>query len=58
MLTADFVTSDNLHKIVMRMVEKTMKKEEQTKKRYYSDYIEDKMLDCYTISKQYAEKDE
>ena len=35
-----------------------MRREEQSKKRFYSDYIEDKLLDCYTISKQYAEKDE
>lgn len=40
------------------MVEKPIKKEEQSKKRFYSDCIEDKLLDCYTISKQYAEKDE
>ena len=26
--------------------------------RFYSDYIEDKLLDSYTLSKQYAEKDE
>ena len=49
---------DYLQKIVMRMVEKPIKKEEQSKKRFYSDCIEDKLLDCYTISKQYAEKDE
>ena len=52
------VTDDNLQKIVMKMVEKTVRREEQSKKRFYSDYIEDKLLDCYTISKQYAEKDE
>ena len=40
------------------MVEKSLKKEENNRKRYYSDCIEDKLLDCYTISKQYAEKDE
>ena len=51
------VTDDNLQKIVMKMVEKTVRREEQSKKRFYSDYIEDKLLDCYTISKQYAEKD-
>ncbi len=58
MITADLVTEENLQKIVMKMVEKSSKKEDQCKKRYYSDYIDDKILDCYTISKQYAEKDE
>jgi|JI9StandDraft_1071089.scaffolds.fasta_scaffold367669_1 hypothetical protein len=57
-ITAEFVTQDYLQKIVMRMVEKPIRKEEQSKKRFYSDCIEDKLLDCYTISKQYAEKDE
>ncbi len=51
MITADLVTEDNLQKIVMRMVEKTSRKEDQSKKRYYSDFIDDKILDCYTISK-------
>lgn len=42
----------------MHMVEKPIKKEEQSKKRCYSDFIDDKLLQCYTVSKQYAEKDE
>lgn len=58
MITADLVTEENLQKIVMRMVEKSSKKEDQSKKRYYSDYIDDKIFESYTISKQYAEKDE
>ena len=41
----------------MRMVEKSIKKEEQSKKRSYSDYIDDQLMSSYTISKQYAEKD-
>lgn len=57
-ITSEFVTQEYLQKIVMRMVEKPLKKEENNKKRFYSDCIEDKLLDCYTISKQYAEKDE
>ena len=47
-----------MQKVVMKMVEKPAKKEEHSKKRFYADCIEDKLLDCYTISKQYAEKDE
>ena len=57
-ITSEFVTQEYLQKVVMRMVEKPVKKEENNKKRFYSDCIEDKLLDCYTISKQYAEKDE
>ena len=57
-ITADFVTLDNLEKIVMKMVEKTVKKDEQSKKRFYSDFVDDKILDCFTVSKQFAEKDE
>lgn len=57
-ITAEFVTLDYLQRVVMRMVEKAPKKEENSKKRFYSECIEDKFLDCYTISKQYAEKDE
>lgn len=40
------------------MVEKSNKKEDQSRKRYYSDYIDEKIFDSYTVSKQYAEKDE
>ena len=50
----NYITSEFLQKIVMRMVEKPVKREEQSKKRFFSDCIEDKLLDCYTISKQYA----
>ena len=57
-ITSEFVTPEYLQKVVMKMVEKPIKKEENSKKRFYSDCIEDKLLDCYTISKQYAEKDE
>lgn len=42
----------------MRMVEKPPKKEDNSRKRFYSECVDDKILDCYTISKQYAEKDE
>ena len=57
-ITSEFVTPEYMQKVVMKMVEKPVKKEEHSKKRFYSDCIEDKLLDCYTISKQYAEKDE
>jgi len=56
-ITSEFVTPEYLQKIVIKMVEKPPRKEEQNKKRFYSDCIEDKLLDCYTISKKYAEKD-
>ena len=58
MITSEFVTPDYLQRVVMKMVEKPLKKEENTKKRFFSDCIEDKLLDSYTLSKQYAEKDE
>ena len=58
LITSEFVTPEYLQKIVMKMVEKPPRKEELSKKRFYSDCIEDKLLDCYTISKKYAEKDE
>ena len=58
-ITSEFVTNEYLQKIVMKMVERSNKKgEDNNKKRFYSDCIEDKLLDCYTISKEYAEKDE
>jgi hypothetical protein len=57
-ITSELVTPEYLQKVVMKMVEKPLKAPEHSKKRFYSDCIEDKLLDCYTISKQYAEKDE
>ena len=56
-ITSELVTLDCLRRIVMNMVEKPRKREEQSKKRFYSDAIDDKLFDCYTVSKLYAEKD-
>lgn len=52
LITAELVTMDNLSAIVMRMVSKNIKKENIGRKRYYSGSIDDKLLDCYSISKQ------
>ena len=48
----------NLMKIVMKIMEKPKKVESAVYKRYYSGYMEDNLLDCYSIEKEYAERDE
>lgn len=41
----------------MKLLEKTRKKEPNSNRRFYSDYVDDKM-DMYSVSKMFAEKNE
>jgi hypothetical protein len=57
-LTSDYLNDSTLQKHIVKIIEKVQKKDAQIKKRFYSDYIDDRMLNCYSISKQIIEKDE
>ena len=57
-ITSDHLTTTNLMKIVMKIMEKNKKVDSTVYKRYYSGYMEDRLLDCYSICKEYAERDE
>ena len=58
-LTSDFVTNDNLYKIAMKLMEKPKKREESGGlKRCYSQHINDKILDCFSVSKEDTSKQE
>ena len=57
-LTSDYLSNSTLQKNIVKIIEKPQKKDGQTKKRFYSDYIDDRMLNCYSVSKQIIEKDE
>lgn len=45
-------------KVVMKIMEKPKKVESETFKRFYSGYMDDRLLDRYTVHKEYAERDE
>ncbi len=45
-------------KIVMKIMEKPKKVESTVYKRFYSGYMEDQLLDTYTVTKEYVERDE
>ena len=57
-ITCDYIGSESLVKIVMKIMEKPKKRETSSLKRFYSDCVDDKLFDCYSISKEYATKDE
>ena len=57
-LTADLTPMALLQRAVMLAVEKPVRPQEVTRKRCYSDYVDDRLLEPYTVSKQLAEKNE
>lgn len=42
----------------MKIMEKGKKKEQNSLKRFYSDCVDDKLFDCYSVSKEFTAKDE
>ena len=56
-ITADFLQLDILQRIVMKIVERPIKKDQPSKKRFYAEIVDDNILDSYTVSKQVAERD-
>ena len=57
-LTTDITPITLLQRAVMLAVEKPTCPQEVTRKRCYSDYVDDCLLEPYTVSKQLAEKNE
>lgn len=51
MITSDLVTIDNLQKLVMKMIERQVTREQSSKKRSYSNCIEDRLMNTFTVSK-------
>lgn len=43
-----------LAKIVMKVMERPRKKETNTGRKFYSDCVDDKLLDMYSVSKNYV----
>lgn len=58
LMTADYLNNSILQKHIVKIIEKQQKKDSLVKKRFYSDYIDDRMLTNYSVSKQIIEKDE
>ena len=48
---------DSLQKLAMKLLERTPNKETHCKKRYYSDCYEDKLMNTFTVNKEFIEKD-
>ena len=57
-ITADYLNNNTLQRHIVKIIEKQQKKDSQTKKRFYSDYVDDRILTNYSVSKQIIEKDE
>lgn len=57
-MTSDYLNNSTLQKHIVKIIEKPQKKDNQTKKRFYSDYIDDRLMTNYSVSKQIIEKDE
>jgi hypothetical protein len=57
-MTSDYLNNFTLQKHIVKVIEKQQKKESLVKKRFYSDYIDDRILANYSVSKQIIEKDE
>lgn len=57
-MTSDYLNNSTLQKHIVKIIEKQQKKDSLVKKRFYSDYIDDRMLINYSVSKQIIEKDE
>ncbi len=57
-MTADYLNNSTLQRHIIKVIEKQQKKDSLAKKRFYSDYIDDRMLTNYSVSKQIIEKDE
>jgi len=56
-MTSDYLNNVTLQKHIVKIIEKQQKKDSLVKKRFYSDYIDDRMLTNYSVSKQIIEKD-
>ena len=52
-ITSDYLPIDNLQRVAIKLLEKPKKKEESsTYKRCYSQHINDKLLECFSTSKE------
>ena len=57
-ITSDHLTTINLMKVVMKIMEKPKQTETTSFKRFYSGAMDDRLLDRYSVYKEYAARDE